>query len=276
MVSLYLHSRWGTIKMGFTNEQTERYSRQIVLSGVGVKGQRKLLDSKVLVIGAGGLGSSAAMFLAATGIGMIGLVDNDVVDLSNLQRQIIHSTHDVGKLKVISGKETINELNPDVKVVTYQEWVSSKNIADIIEDQDYEFIIDATDNFSSKLLINDACVLLHKPFSHAGVGQYWAQTMTYVPDIGPCYRCAFSDPQLANAVPTYTEVGVLSSLPGIIGTIQATEAIKYLLGIGDLLTGHLLLVDVLSMAFTKVELSLRQDCEVCGEQAKIKELFDYE
>lgn len=180
--------------MGFADEQKERYSRQIILSGVGDRGQQKLLDSKVLVMGTGGLGSSAAMFLAAAGVGTIGLVDSDIVDLSNLQRQIIHSTQDVGKPKVISGRETINRLNPDVHVVTYQEWVSSNNIANIIEDQDYEFIIDATDNFSSKFLINDACVLLHKPYSHAGVLQLLGQTMTYVPGKGPCYRCAFLNP----------------------------------------------------------------------------------
>lgn len=255
--------------MGFADEQKERYSRQIILSGVGDRGQQKLLDSKVLVMGTGGLGSSAAMFLAAAGVGTIGLVDSDIVDLSNLQRQIIHSTQDVGKPKVISGRETINRLNPDVHVVTYQEWVSSNNIANIIEDQDYEFIIDATDNFSSKFLINDACVLLHKPYSHAGVLQLLGQTMTYVPGKGPCYRCAFLNPPPPNTIPTCKEVGVLSSLPGLIGTIQATEAIKYFLGTGELLTGYLLVADVLTMEFRKVKLSRRPDCRACGEQTSL-------
>lgn len=155
--------------MNFTNEQMERYSRHIILKDVGVKGQKKLLESKVLIVGTGGLGAPAAMFLAAAGVGTIGLVDFDAVELSNLQRQIIHLTKDVGKPKVISGKETINEMNPDVEVVTYKEWVSSANIKDIIRDRDYDFIIDGTDNFPAKFLINDACVLMEKPFSHAGI-----------------------------------------------------------------------------------------------------------
>ena len=187
--------------MSFTNEQLERYSRHIILKEVGVKGQKKLLNGKVLIIGTGGLGAPAAMFLAAAGVGTIGLVDFDAVDLSNLQRQIIHLTKDVGKPKVISGKETINEMNPDVNVATYQEWVSAGNILDIIEDRDYDFIIDGTDNFPAKFLINDACVLTKKPFSHAGIIRFQGQTTTYVPDRGPCYRCVFKNPPPQGAVP---------------------------------------------------------------------------
>src|SRR5680860_1552439 len=167
--------------MKYSNEQLERYSRHFILKEVGAKGQTKLLNSKVLIVGTGGLGSPAAMYLAAAGIGTIGLVDPDVVELSNLQRQIIHSTKDVGRPKVVSGKETINNLNPDVEVVTYEEWASSTNITGIIRDRDYDFVIDATDNFPAKFLINDTCVSLQKPFSHAGISQLYGQTMTYVP-----------------------------------------------------------------------------------------------
>lgn len=262
--------------MAFTNEQLERYSRHIILKEVGAKGQKKLLNSKVLIIGTGGLGAPAAMYLGAAGIGTIGLVDFDSVELSNLQRQIIHFTKDVGKQKVISGKESINEMNPDVNVVTYKEWVSAANIADIIKDQDYDFIIDGTDNFPAKFLINDACVLLKKPFSHAGIIRFQGQTMTYVPGQGPCYRCVFLNPPPADAVPTCKQAGVLGVMGGIIGTLQATEAIKYLLGVGDLLTGSLLYYDALDMDFRKIPLATRKDCKVCSEKATIKELIDYE
>lgn len=262
--------------MSFTNDQMERYSRHIILKDVGVKGQKKLLGSKVLIIGTGGLGAPAAMFLAAAGIGTIGLVDFDKVELSNLQRQIIHLTKDVGKPKVLSGKETINEMNPDVDVVTYKEWVSAANIKDIIKDRDYDFIIDGTDNFPAKFLINDACVLTEKPFSHAGIIRFQGQTMTYVPKKGPCYRCIFQNPPPPDAVPTCKQAGVLGVMGGIIGTIQATEAIKYVLGVGDLLTGYLLTYDALNMDFRKVKLPDNKNCQVCGENASIKELIDYE
>jgi len=251
--------------MKFTKDQLERYSRHISLKEVGPKGQAKLLESKILIIGAGGLGSPAAMYLAAAGIGTIGLVDPDAVDLSNLQRQIIHANKDVGKPKVISGKETIQAMNQEVDVVTYQEWISSANITDIIKDRGYDFIIEATDNFEAKFLINDACVRLKKPFSNAGVQQLFGQTMTYVPGKGPCYRCVFLNPPPINTVPDNKEVGVLGVIPGIMGTIQATEGIKYLLGIGELLTGKLLVFDALSMDFRKVEISARIDCSACGK-----------
>jgi molybdopterin-synthase adenylyltransferase len=262
--------------MSFTNEQLERYSRHIILKEVGPKGQKMLLNSKVLVIGTGGLGAPAAMFLAAAGIGTIGLVDFDAVELSNLQRQIIHLTKDVGKPKVISGKETIQEMNPDVNVVTYQEWVSSTNIVDIIKDQDYDFIIDGTDNFPAKFLINDACVLLQKPFSHAGIIRFQGQTMTYLPGQGACYRCVFKNPPPPNAVPTCKQAGVLGVMGGIIGTIQATEAIKYCLGVGELLNGYLLTYDALKMEFRRIKLPKVKNCQVCGEYPTITELIDYE
>lgn len=262
--------------MSLTNDQLERYSRHIILKDVGGKGQKKLLNSKVLIVGTGGLGAPAAMYLAAAGIGTIGLVDFDVVDLSNLQRQIIHQTKDVGKPKVLSGKETINEMNPDVDVITYKEWVSAANIKDIIKDKDYDFIIDGTDNFPAKFLINDACVLTEKPFSHAGIIRFNGQTMTYVPGQGPCYRCVFKNPPPPDAVPTCKQAGVLGVMGGIIGTIQATEAIKYILGVGDLLTGQLLTYDAIKMEFRKVKLPQNKDCQVCGETPTITELIDYE
>jgi len=262
--------------MSFSNDQLERYSRHIILKEIGAKGQKKLLNGKVLIIGTGGLGAPAAMYLAAAGVGTIGLVDNDAVDLSNLQRQIIHQTKDVGKPKVISGAETINEMNPDVKVVTYQEWVNASNILDIIRDKDYDFIIDGTDNFPAKFLINDACVLSKKPFSHGGIIRFQGQTMTYLPGNGPCYRCVFLNPPPADAVPTCRQAGVLGVMGGIIGTIQATEALKYILGIGELLNSYLLTFNALTMEFRKVKLPVNTNCKVCSNKATMKELIDYE
>lgn len=262
--------------MDFREDQIERYSRHIILSEVGVEGQEKLLNSKVLIIGTGGLGAPAAMFLAAAGVGTIGLVDADVVDLSNLQRQIIHQTKDVGKLKVKSGQETINEMNPDIKVITYNEFVTSENILKKINDQNYDFIIDGTDNFAAKFLINDACVLANKPFSHGGIIRFQGQLTTYVPGKGtPCYRCIFQTPPPDGAVPTCREAGVLGVMGGIIGTLQATEAIKYLLGIGETLAGYLLTYDSLKMEFRKIKVNHNKKCGVCGESSTITELIDY-
>ncbi|MBR2216206.1 MAG: molybdopterin-synthase adenylyltransferase MoeB [Selenomonadaceae bacterium] len=262
--------------MGLSNEQLERYSRHIILSQVGGKGQQKILNGKVLIIGTGGLGAPAAMYLAAAGVGTIGLVDYDTVDLSNLQRQIIHQTQDVGKAKIISGQETIAAMNPDVTVHTYDEMVAAANIKDIINDQDYDFIIDGTDNFPAKFLINDACVLLQKPFSHAGIIRFEGQTMTYVPGQGPCYRCVFKEPPPKDAVPTCRQAGVLGVMGGVIGTLQATEALKYILGVGELLTGYLLTYNALTMNFRKVKLPHQKDCAICGEHPTITELTDYE
>ena len=255
-----------------TNEQIERYSRHIILDKVGGKGQEKLLNGKVLVIGTGGLGAPAAMYLAAAGVGTIGLVDFDVVDLSNLQRQIIHQTKDVGKAKVQSGQETIAAMNPDVEVHTYNEMVTSKNI----RDKDYDFIIDGTDNFPAKFLINDACVFEKKPFSHAGIIRFQGQLMTYVPGKGPCYRCVFPTMPPKDAVPTCRQAGVLGVMGGVIGTLQATEALKYILGIGDLLTGYLLTYDALTMTFRKIKIPRNPNCGICSDHPTITELIDYE
>lgn len=261
--------------MALTDEQLSRYSRHITLKEIGVKGQKKLLAAKVLIIGAGGLGAPAAMYLAAAGVGIIGIADCDKVELSNLQRQIIHTTNDVGKSKVQSAAETINALNPDVHVITYETYINSKNIADIIKD--YDFIIDGTDNFPAKFLINDACVLGRKPFCHAGILRFEGQLMTYVPDKGPCYRCIFEAPPPKGAVPSCREAGVIGAMAGIIGSMQALEAVKYITGQGELLTRSMLIFDGLKMEWRKVRLPKRvADCPVCGDNPIITELFDEE
>ncbi len=261
--------------MGFTNAQLERYSRHIILKEIGVSGQKKLLNASVLIIGAGGLGAPAALYLAAAGVGTIGIVDADAVDLSNLQRQIIHSTADVGKAKVKSAAESMLAINPDIRVNTYHTFVTAENISQLI--QDYDFIIDGTDNFPAKFLINDACVLEKKPFSHAGIIRFRGQLLTYVPEKGvPCYRCAFKEPPPPEAVPTCRQAGVIGAMGGVIGSLQAMEAIKYITGQGQLLTGSLLTFDALHMEFRKIPLRADAHCAVCGEQATIKAPFDYE
>ena len=260
--------------MGFTNEQLERYSRHIILSEVGVKGQKRLMDSKVLIIGAGGLGAPAALYLAAAGVGTIGIADADVVDLSNLQRQVIHTTPDVGKTKVQSAKETMEAINPDVTVNTYHSFVTSDNIMELVAG--YDFIIDGTDNFPAKFLINDACVLAKKPFSHAGIIRFQGQLMTYVPGEGPCYRCVFKNPPPPDAVPTCRQAGVIGAMGGVIGSLQAMEAVKYIVKKGELLTGYLLTYDALKMEFRKIKLPGCPDCQVCGEHPAILKPFDYE
>ena len=260
--------------MAFTNEQLERYSRHIILQEVGVKGQKKLLNASVLIIGAGGLGAPAALYLAAAGVGTIGIVDADEVDLSNLQRQVIHTTNDVGKAKVKSAAETMEAINPDVTVKTYRTFVDSTNIMDLIKD--YDFIIDGTDNFPAKFLINDSCVMAGKPFSHAGIIRFKGQLMTYVPGEGPCYRCVFKNPPPKDAVPTCKQAGVIGAMGGVIGSLQAMEAIKYIIGKGELLTGKLLTYDALKMEFHTIKLPKDHHCAVCGDEPTITELIDYE
>ncbi len=256
----------------FTETQIERYSRHIILKEVGGKGQKKLLDGKVLIIGAGGLGSPAALYLAAAGVGVIGIADADVVDLSNLQRQVIHHTPDVGKPKVVSAREKMEAINPDVKVTTYQEWVHAENILDII--RDYDFVIDGTDNFAAKFLINDACVMAGKPYSHGGILHFIGQTMTVKPGESPCYRCIFPAPPPRDSIPTCSQAGVIGVLPGVIGSIQATEAVKFLIGVGELLTGRLLIYDAEGMEFRNVSMKRNPRCPLCGEHPTILELKD--
>lgn len=259
--------------MEFTEEQTSRYARHFVLSEIGIKGQEKLSASKILVIGCGAIGGAALMYLAAAGVGTIGISDFDTIDISNLQRQIIHRTDRIGTDKCLSAKQTIEEINPDVTVITYNEKVSGNNILAIIAG--YDFVLDCTDRFATKFLINDACVLSQKPYSHAGVIRFGGQVMTYVPDKGPCLRCILGDAPSDEDAPSCAEVGVLGSVTGIIGSIQATEAIKYLLGIGELLTGRVLSIDALTMKFHTTNIpSASPDCRICGDKAKKLSLKD--
>jgi molybdopterin/thiamine biosynthesis adenylyltransferase len=259
--------------MSFSNEQLERYSRHIILKEIGVKGQKRLSEAKVLIVGAGGLGAPAALYLAAAGVGLIGIADADRVDLSNLQRQIIHSTDDLGKEKAESAAESMRAINPETRVKTHVCFVSAANIGALIAD--YDFILDGTDNFPAKFLINDACVLAKKPFSHAGIIRFRGQLMTYVPGQGPCYRCAFKEPPPPDAVPTCSQAGVVGAMAGVIGSLQALEAIKYFTGAGALLTGALLTYDALAQTFHKIRLPRRESCQVCGDRPTITEPFDY-
>ena len=261
--------------MTFSNEQLERYARHIVLRDIGIKGQEKLVAAKVLIIGAGGLGSPAAMYLAAAGVGQIGIADADTVDLSNLQRQIIHTTNDLGKPKAESAKETMQAINPDVDVQVCNEFVHSKNILDLVAD--YDYVLDCTDNFAAKFLINDACVMAGKPFTHAGIFRFEGQMMTVIPRKTPCYRCVFTNPPPEGAVPTCREAGVVGATVGVIGCLQALEAIKFITGAGELLTGRLLIFDALSTSFHTAKLPKRgSGCAVCSDHPTITELIDYD
>jgi len=258
----------------FTDEQINRYSRHIILPEVGGEGQKKLLESKVFLVGAGGLGSPAAFYLAAAGIGKIGIADNDNVDFSNLQRQILHSTKDVDYPKAQSAKETIEDLNPDIEVVPYTDRLNSENIIDIIKD--YDVILDGSDNFPTRYLVNDACVMLGKPLSHGAIFRFDGQATTIIPGKGPCYRCLYEVPPPPDLVPSCQEAGVLGVIAGTIGVIQATEVIKIILGKGELLNGKLLLYDSLGMDFKKLKIQRNPDCPICSENPTIKELIDYE
>ncbi len=246
-----------------TETEKQVYRRNILLPGVGESGQIKLRNSKVLVIGLGGLGSPALFYLAAAGIGEIGIADGDTVDLSNLQRQILHGRAEVGKQKTESARVAVSRLNPELNLKIC-ETVSRENASDIIAP--YDFVIEATDNFQSKFLINDACVRLEKPFSHAGAVGMHGQTMTVIPGEGPCFRCVFEDEPQTGTYDTSDRVGILGSVAGVLGTLQATEAIKYLLGIGDLLVGRLLTWDALAMRFREVRLPMDRKCNVCGPE----------
>lgn len=259
--------------MDFTDDQIQRYSRHILLQDVGVEGQEKISQASVLIIGAGGLGAPVALYLAAAGIGKIGLIDGDVVDLSNLQRQVIHFTEDVDKPKVLSAKEKINRLNPDVEVVTYQTLFTAENAFELVKD--YDFIVDGTDNFPVKFLINDACVLAGKPFSHGGILRFEGQTFTYVPG-SACYRCFFHSPPPPNAVPTCSQAGVLGAIAGMLGTIQAAEVLKYVTGVGDLLTNRLLTFNAKTMEFRTIKGKHNHRCPVCGDNPTVTKLIDYE
>jgi len=258
----------------FSPEQLNRYSRHFILPEVGEKGQAKLLQSKVLLIGAGGLGSPAAFYLAAAGVGTLGLVDNDVVDMSNLQRQILHTNDRVGVPKVESARQTLTALNPDVNVIGYQERLSSANILDIIKD--YDVIVDGCDNFPTRYLVNDACVMTGKPNVHGSIFQFEGQASVFYPHQGPCYRCLFPEPPPPGAAPSCQEAGVLGVLPGLVGTVQAVETLKLVLGIGKPLIGRMVYFDTLSMELRIHKLRKDKNCPVCGPKPTVTKLIDYE
>ena len=257
-----------------TNEEVARYSRHLIMPEVGMDGQRKLKAARALCIGAGGLGSPVALYLAAAGVGTIGIVDFDEVDYSNLQRQIIHGTPDVGRSKLASAKSRLNALNPEVEVVTHELALSSQNALALFAD--YDFVVDGTDNFPTRYLVNDACVLSGKPNVYGSIFRFEGQASVFAAAGGPCYRCMFPEPPPAGLVPSCAEGGVLGILPGVVGTLQATEAVKLILGAGEPLVGRFLLFDALKMRFRELTVRKAPDCPVCGEHPTVTELIDYE
>jgi len=257
-----------------TREEILRYSRHLIMPEVGIQGQEKLKAASILLIGAGGLGSPLGLYLAAAGVGRLGIVDFDTVDFTNLQRQIIHRTEDVGRLKVESAKERITAINPDVEVTTFNTKVSRENILELIKG--YEIVIDGTDNFPTRYLVNDACVFQKKPNIYGSIFRFDGQATVFYPFKGPCYRCLYPEPPPPGMVPSCAEGGVLGVLPGVIGLIQATEAVKLIIGTGEPLIGRLLLYNALKMEFREVKLRRNPDCPVCGDHPTITELIDYE
>ena len=257
-----------------TTDDLSRYSRHLILPEVGMEGQRKLKAARVLCVGTGGLGSPLAFYLAAAGIGTLGLVDFDVVDASNLQRQIIHSTRDIGRKKLDSAAEKLVALNPALNVVKHETMLSSANAMEILKD--YDVVADGTDNFPTRYLVNDACVLLDKPNAYGSIFRFEGQASVFATKEGPCYRCLYPEPPPPGLVPSCAEGGVLGILPGLVGVIQATEVIKLILGKGSPLIGRLLLVDALGMRFRELKLRKNPECPVCGDNPTVKELIDYQ
>ncbi|GBE03946.1 putative adenylyltransferase/sulfurtransferase MoeZ [bacterium BMS3Abin09] len=258
--------------MDFSEEQLMRYSRHIILPEVGGKGQKKISNAKVLMIGAGGLGCPVGYYLAAAGVGTIGIVDNDEVELSNLQRQIAHSMNTLGVNKADSAKKTFEALNTDVNVIAIKERINSENILDLMKD--YDIVVDGTDNFPTRYLINDACVMLNKPLVSGAILRFEGQVTTIIPGQGHCYRCLFEEPPPAGLVPSCQEAGVLGVLPGVIGALQATEVLKLIIGKGKPLMNQLLIYDALGVDFRKVKVPKNRDCPVCGENPTITNLTD--
>jgi len=257
-----------------TTDDLSRYSRHLILPEVGMEGQRRLKAARVLCVGTGGLGSPLALYLTAAGIGTLGLVDFDVVDSSNLQRQIIHSTKDIGRKKIDSAEEKLTALNPAINIVRHETMLTSANALDILKD--YDIVADGTDNFPTRYLVNDACVLLGKPNVYGSIFRFEGQASVFATEAGPCYRCLYPEPPPPGLVPSCAEGGVLGILPGLVGVIQATEVIKLILGKGDSLVGRLLLVDALNMRFRELKLRKNPDCPVCGANPTVTALIDYE
>ena len=264
----------GRIGEPLTNDEVKRYSRHLIMPEVGVEGQRKLKASKVLCIGAGGLGSPVAMYLAAAGVGTLGIVDFDTVDFSNLQRQILHGTPDVGRPKLDSAKDKLHALNPEIDIETYEVALSSQNAMTLFEP--YDVIVDGTDNFPTRYLVNDACVLLGKPNAYGSIFRFEGQASVFATKDGPCYRCLYPEPPPPGLVPSCAEGGVLGVLPGLIGMIQATETVKLIMGIGEPLIGRFLIYDALRMRFRELKLRKDPDCPVCGTHPTVTKLIDYE
>ena len=260
--------------MDLTNEEISRYSRHLIMPEVGLEGQKKLKSAKVLCIGAGGLGSPLALYLAAAGVGKLGILDFDVVDFSNLQRQVIHSENTIGELKVESAKNRLLELNSDIEIQTYNERFTSDNAMDIVKD--YDIVVDGTDNFATRYLTNDACVLLGKPNVYGSIFRFEGQVSVFDAERGPCYRCLYPEPPPPGLVPSCAEGGVLGILPGVVGTLQASEVVKLIIGKGDPLIGRLLFMDILEMEPRIMKLRKNPECPICGDNPTITELIDYE
>ena len=260
--------------MEFTEDQLQRYSRHIILPEVGGKGQKKILNAKVFVVGAGGLGCPVGYYLAAAGVGTIGMIDNDTVELSNLQRQIAHNTDRIGVLKVESAKQTFEALNPDSRVVAIKDRITKDNIMGLIKD--YDIVVDGSDNFPTRYLVNDACVFLKKPLVSGAILKFEGQVTTVLPGEGHCYRCLFEEMPPPGLVPSCQEAGVLGAITGVVGALQATEVLKLILGKGDVLKNTLLIYDALRTTFRRVKVPKNPNCAICGESPSITELQDYE
>ena len=256
-----------------TPAQVQRYSRHLIMPNVGSAGQRALVGAKVLVVGAGGLGSPVSLYLALAGVGTIGIVDFDTVDVSNLQRQILHTDADVGRRKVISAKETLEAHNPEVNVITHEEPINAANAMDIIPN--YDIVVNGADNFATRYLVNDAAYLAGKPLVDGAILVFDGQAATYLPGKG-CYRCLFPDPPPPGEVPNCAEAGVIGALPGLVGSIQALETIKIAMGIGEPLSGRMLIIDALTMEFREIKVRRNPDCKLCGDEPEVTELIDYE
>jgi adenylyltransferase/sulfurtransferase len=257
-----------------TNEEIARYSRHLILPEVGVEGQLKLKQAKVAMVGAGGLGAPLGLYLAAAGVGRIGIVDFDVVDASNLQRQVIHGTRDIGRKKLDSAADRMTDINPNIRIDKFDTGLNSGNALEIL--RDYDLVVDGTDNFPTRYLVNDACVLLKKPNVYGSIFRFEGQATVFAYEDGPCYRCLYPEPPPPGLVPSCAEGGVLGILPGIIGVVQATEAVKIILGIGESLKGRLLLYDALGMRFRELKLRRDKDCPVCGDHPTVTKLIDYQ
>jgi len=257
-----------------TNEEVARYSRHLILSEVGVEGQKKLKQAKIAMIGAGGLGAPVGLYLAAAGVGRVGIVDFDVVDASNLQRQVIHGTKDLGRKKLDSAADAMQDINPNIRIDKYDTGLNSGNALEIL--RDYDIVIDGTDNFPTRYLVNDACVLLKKPNVYGSIYRFEGQATVFAYEDGPCYRCLYPEPPPPGLVPSCAEGGVLGILPGMIGIVQATEAVKIILGVGEVLKNRLLLYDALNMRFRELKLRRDRDCPVCGDHPTVTQLIDYQ